>query len=474
MKHLYRLLYPPAWSIAAKISLALLSAVLIPMSFNAYYNLQHSLDNAEQNEYRKLELLATSTASRLDQLIIDSQKITIQVSTEPKVVGFVSADTAKERQKLQPAVQSTLKNIFRSDVNYDGIFLVDPQGNCLAATDSNFMGRNFSSQEYFSPAIQGHQYASNILVDNITKRSGVYLSQPIWSSQAKVIGVAVLKIKEENLNQIINRLKLESSSYPFLIDSLGVIINHPQKDYIYHSLTALSPKVQTMIAQDNRYSMSNVESLNLSQLAEAMIGAREPGHANYFSPLENKRQIVGFAPLEVQPWVLGISEPENTFAEPLNRLVWENILNLLIVGAIAAIVALLLANSIARPIKKLTKVARSLEQGNFEHNNLLAISHSQDDIGQLVRVFMNMAQEVESREQKLKQKVNKLNIEVDRAKKSRQVEEVTGTRYFQELQQRAKKLRKRNTPNKQDWQEHFQQLRQKAEKIKNQWPATDS
>jgi C4-dicarboxylate-specific signal transduction histidine kinase len=474
MKHLYRLLYPPAWSIAAKISLALLSAVLIPMSFNAYYNLQHSLDNAEQNEYRKLELLATSTASRLDQLIIDSQKIAIQVSTEPKVVGFVSADTAKERQELQPAVQSTLKNIFRSDVNYDSIFLLDPQGNCLAATDSNFMDRNFSSQEYFSPAIQGHQYASNILVDNITKRSGVYLSQPIWSSQAKVIGVAVLKIKEENLNQIINRLKLESNTYPFLIDSLGVIINHPQKDYIYHSLTALSPKVQTMIAQDNRYSMSNVESLNLSQLAKAMIGAREPGHANYFSPLENKRQIVGFAPLEVQPWVLGISEPENTFAEPLNRLVWENILNLLIVGAIAAIVALLLANSIARPIKKLTKVARSLEQGNFEQNNLLALSHSQDDIGQLVRVFMNMAQEVESREQKLKQKVNKLNIEVDRAKKSRQVEEVTGTRYFQELQQRAKKLRKRNTPNKQDWQEHFQQLRQKAKKIKNQWPATDS
>ncbi len=473
MKHLYRLLYPPAWSIAAKISLALLSAVLIPMSFNAYYNLQHSLDNAEQNEYRKLELLATSTASRLDQLIIDSQKIAIQVSTEPKVVGFVSADTAQERQKLQPAVQSTLKNIFRSDVNYDGIFLVDPQGNCLAATDSNFIERNFSSQEYFQPAIQGHGYASNILVDSITKRSGVYLSQPIWSSQAKVIGVAVLKIKEENLNQIINRLKLESNSYPFLIDSLGVIINHPQKDYLHHSLTALPPKVQTMIAKDNRYLMSNVESLNLSQLAEAMIGAREPGHANYFSPLENKRQIVGFAPLEVQPWVLGISKPENTFAEPLDRLVWENILNLLLVGAIAAILALLLGSSIARPIKKLTKAARSLEQGDFEHNNLLAISHSRDDIGQLVRVFMKMAQEVESREQKLKQKVNKLNIEVDRAKKSRQVEEVTGTKYFQELQQRAKKLRERNTPNKQDWQEHFQQLRQKAEKIKKQWPATD-
>ena len=400
------------------------------MSFNAYYNLQHSLDNAEYNEYRKLELLATSTASRLDQLIIDNQKIVYQVSTAPEVLSFVAADTTQERKRLQSATQSTLGNILRSDLNFEAVFLLDNKGKGLVSTELNFADRNHSSQEYFRQAIQGHAYASNILIDNQTKTSAFFISQPIWSDRSKVIGVAVLKTKEDSMNEIINRLELEPNSYAFLIDPLGIIINHPQKEYIYHSLTALSPKMQTTIAKDRRYPLSRIKSLDFPQLAEAMIGAKEPDYASYFSPGENKRQIVGFAPVEVQHWVLGISEPETTFAQPLNRLVWQNILNLLIIGAIAAIVALLLARSIARPIKKLTKVAQSLEKDNFEYDRLVSISHSRDDIGQLVRVFIKMAQQIESREQNLKQKVQKLNIEVDRAKKSRQVEEVTGTKYF--------------------------------------------
>ena len=463
-QHLYRLLFPPAWSIAAKISLALLSAVLIPMSFNAYYNLQHSLNNAEQSEYRQLELLATSTASRLDQLIIDSQKVVSQVSTEPKVLDFIGANNLKKRQELQSAVQSTLNNIFRSNKNYDAIFLIDRQGKCLASTNFNFVNRNFSSQEYFREAIQGNNYASDLIADSTTKKSGFYLSQTIWSSQGKIIGIAVLKIKEDNINEIVDLLKLESGSYAFVIDSLGVIINHPEKDYIYHSLTTLSPEVETKISKERRYPISQVESLDLPELAEAMISSQEPDHSNYVSPLEDSLQMVGFAPLEVQQWVVGISKPKTAFVQ--NSLIWENILNLIIVGAIAAAFALLLARSISRPIRKLTKIAKSLEQGNFEYDRLLSISHSQDDIGQLVRVFIHMAQEIESREKKLKQKVQKLNIEVDRAKRERQVEEVTGTKYFQQLQLRAKKLRRRNTSSDQNWQEHFQQLQKKAQQIR--------
>lgn len=466
MKHLYRLLFPPAWSIAAKVSLALLSAVLIPMSFNAYYNLQYSLNNAKQSEYRQLELLATSTASRLDQLIIDIQKVASQISTEPKVLGFIEADTVKKRQKLRSAVQSTLNNIFRSNKNYDAIFLIDSKGKCLASTNSNFVNRDFSSQEYFREGIQGNDYASDLIADSTTKKSGFYLSQTIWSSQGKIIGIAVLKIKEDSINEIVDRLKLESDSYAFAIDSLGVIINHPDKDYIYHSLTTLSPKVQTKIAQERRYPISQVESLDLRELAEAMINSHEPDHASYFSPIEDSRQIVGFAPLEVQEWVIGISKPETAFAEPLNSLIWENILNLIVVGAIAGAFALLLARSISTPIRKLTKTAQSLEQGIFEYDRLRSISHSQDDIGQLVRVFIHMAQEIEFREKELKQKVQKLHIEVDQAKKARQVEEVTGTKYFQQLQQRAKKLRQRNTSSNRDWQEHFQQLQKKAQKMR--------
>ena len=52
-----------------------------------------------------------------------------------------------------------------------------------------------------------------------------------------------------------------------------------------------------------------------------------------------------------------------------------------------------------------------------------------------------MAQEVAAREEQLKQQIQVLSIEIDQAKKARQVSEITDTEYFQELRKKAKELR---------------------------------
>ena len=101
MKRIRRLFYPPAWSIAAKVSAALLAAALIPMSFNAVYNLQRGLKSAEESEYRRLELLATSAASRLDQLIVDVRQTVVQVASDSSAIAFLSAQTIRAETALR-------------------------------------------------------------------------------------------------------------------------------------------------------------------------------------------------------------------------------------------------------------------------------------------------------------------------------------------------------------------------------------
>ena len=182
MKHLHRLFYPPAWPIAAKLSAALLCAALLPMCITAYHNLQQSLDSVEANEYRKLELLATSNASRLDQLIIDIQRVVIQVSTERNVMGFLASTTPEERGALRPSMQSMLENVLRSNANYDAVYLIDKEGRCVAATDPIFVSQNYASREYFRSSIQGNPYVSSIRIGKTTKRPGLYFSSPVRSS----------------------------------------------------------------------------------------------------------------------------------------------------------------------------------------------------------------------------------------------------------------------------------------------------
>ncbi|MEH1843157.1 MAG: Nif11-like leader peptide family RiPP precursor [Nostoc sp.] len=467
IKLLRRLFNPSAWSIRTKLSVALLCVALIPMSFTTYHNLQESLKSAEESEYRKLELLATSNASRLDQLIIDIQRVAVQVSTDKDVVGFLAATNPQKQAAFRSSMQRTLDNVFRSNPDYDAVYIIDTKGRCLAATDPTFIAQNYAFREYFHLSIQGRPYVSGIILGTTNGRPGIYFSNPVRSEGGKIVGVAVLKIKGADIWAIVNALQAGSQSYAFLVDQRGVIISHPDKSLLYHSLVRLPANKQQQSETDRLYGVEQIKSLNIPELAAAIVGAKQTSHTSYYSPIEQTRQMIGFAPLQEQPWVLGVNKAHAEFDAPLNELIWQNSRSLLGVGAIAAIIALILAQSIAKPIRVLTKAAQSLvEQNDFDTHQLAKVSDTNDDIGQLVRVFLQMAQEVKAREQKLKQQVMELNVEIDEAKKARQVADITQTDYFQQLQQKAQKMKARTLKDDDKETDYFQQLQQKAQNLK--------
>jgi C4-dicarboxylate-specific signal transduction histidine kinase len=466
MKLIHRLIYPPSWSIAAKLSTALLLAAIAPMSFTAYYNLRHSLESVEASEYRKLELLATSTASRLDQLIIDIQRVAVQVSSDRNVVGFLASSKPAEQGAFRPDdVQQMLQNVFRSNPEYDAVFLIDTEGRCLAATDPKFVGQKYAFREYFQQAIRGNSYISSILVGQTTRRPGMFFSHPVRSDTGEIVGVTVLKIKGEEIWALVNALQVGSQSYAFLVDQQGIIISHPNQTLLYHSLVTLPPETLEQVVTDRRYGVEQIKSVDIPELA-AMVRAKEPGHTSYYSPLEQTHQIVGFAPLDIKPWVLGVNRPKAQFAAPLNRLIWQNGSSVLVVGGITAIIALLLARSIARPIRALTDAAQALEQGDFNPQGLAVVSRTHDDMGRLVRVFLNMAQEVRAREQKLKQQVINLRIEIDETKRVSQVAEITENEHFEQLQKKIQKLKEQAVSSGETPDEYFQRLQSKVQSLK--------
>jgi DNA-binding response OmpR family regulator len=65
--------------------------------------------------------------------------------------------------------------------------------------------------------------------------------------------------------------------------------------------------------------------------------------------------------------------------------------------------------------------AASVERGQFLVDSLAEVSQRPDELGQLARVFQRMAQEVAAREQQFKHQIQTLRVEIDEAKKSREV-----------------------------------------------------
>lgn len=115
------------------------------------------------------------------------------------------------------------------------------------------------------------------------------------------------------------------------------------------------------------------------------------------------------------------------------------------VVAIGALASVAVARWVTRPVEQLTAAAASVENSTFDADSLEKVMKRKDGLGQLARVFQTMASEVQAREQRLKAQVQELKIEIDRAQEARQVAEITETDYFQDLQAKAKSLRKRSS-----------------------------
>ncbi len=107
--------------------------------------------------------------------------------------------------------------------------------------------------------------------------------------------------------------------------------------------------------------------------------------------------------------------------------------------------ASLLAQSVSRPLLRLTGAARAMEAGQLSRRQAaeLEAENGTDEVSCLSQMFGRMSQEVISREERLREQVEQLRIEIDESKKAKQVEEITGSDYFRDLQEKARQLREK-------------------------------
>jgi len=108
--------------------------------------------------------------------------------------------------------------------------------------------------------------------------------------------------------------------------------------------------------------------------------------------------------------------------------------------------AALLAQSMSRPLLRVTQAAQAMEAGQLSSDQAgdLEATGGADEISRLSQVFGRMAKEVILREERLKKQVEELRIEIDQTKKARQVSEITDTDYFRALRSKAEQLRQRS------------------------------
>src|SRR2546429_2114094 len=94
-------------------------------------------------------------------------------------------------------------------------------------------------------------------------------------------------------------------------------------------------------------------------------------------------------------------------------------------------------------VGRVIAAAAAIKANTFQPESLDEVARRSDELGQLALVFQEMARQVYAREQHLQRQVQQLRIEIDHAKKAREVADITESDYFQQLLGKADELRNR-------------------------------
>ena len=392
---------------------------------------QSLLAETEKNGRLMAELIARS-ASFADQVPRDvEQAIGDQMIVEATIAAHMVA--VAERAGLSPAeINQQLRDI-TSRTALDEFWITDETGHAyLRNEDIDFTFSPDPAQQpqahVFWPLLTGEkqvvvQEARQREVDTKTfKYAGV-----AGVDKPRIVQVGYEADFLENLRQQVGLPKLVNE----LVASGKVnainVVNGQLVTVAYSAAPGLGQR-QTLGQRD------------LSSVKAALEQGQTSSYAlsdsfNVVAPIHNAGgQVIG---------AVLVSLPLDHVQAAVRQQLSLAIIIAVVVLGVGVLGSAILARLVTNPVSQLTVVATSIESGRFELDPLTGLSRRRDELGQLARVFSQMAQQVYAREQQLKQQVQQLRIEIDQVKRVSEVAKVTGTEYFQTIQRRAAQLRQK-------------------------------
>lgn len=263
------------------------------------------------------------------------------------------------------------------------------------------------------------------------------------------VGVVSISFELRQISEYLENLNLAKTGAVFIVNEDKELVASTNPDKLVEAFVGdKKPELKRLGEIDDPFlSIANAglaaKGLELGEIENLQEFA-------YRDPQSGEKYYIALKRLErfdeEFSWVIGTVTPEAIFLTEIDRNKRTLLGVVLVLVAVGSIGAVLLSDrAIAQPILAITDAAAAIEAGEFETQILDKPAKRTDELGRLARVFQDMSRQVYAREQRLKQQVQELRIEIDEAKRKKAVKEIAETDFFVELQSKAQAIRQRRS-----------------------------
>ncbi|MFK3970287.1 ATP-binding protein [Pseudomonas sp. NPDC087358] len=328
--------------------------LMIALGYVTYlYSEQNGIKALGENGERQLELHARTVESEINKY----NYLPSVLELESNVSELLNDPSPQLRSKVNDYLEG-LNRRSRSRA----IYVLDTTGRVLATSNwrdaDSYLGEDLSFRAYYQDAIRGlpgRFYG----IGSTTGEPGYYLAHGL-EEKGKIIGVAVIKVRLEALEERWQRARLEA----FVSDENGIIILSSDPARRLKSVRPLTPDVKERLARSLQYywwPLNELVPLQRESIAEGVEKLTFPAN----SSVDHEHTVVSYLAqtrdLADTPWHLTLLTPlEDLRREAANQ-------GMLVAVACALVAFLLIAWNERRKVISTRLAAReALEEANNE------------------------------------------------------------------------------------------------------------
>jgi two-component system sensor histidine kinase AauS len=280
----------------------LILLLMIGLGYAAYVvSERNGIKNLSENGERQLELHARTVESEINKYTYLPSVLELESS-----VSQLLNDPTPD---LQQRVNGYLEGLNRRSRSR-AIYVLDRTGRVLATSNwrdaDSYQGEDLSFRAYFQDAVRGMP-GRFYGIGTTTGESGYYLAHGL-EDKGRIIGVAVIKVRLEALEERWQRARLEA----FVSDENGIIILSSDPARRLKSVRALTPEIKERLARSLQYywwPLNELVPLARETLAEGVEKLTFP--ANVSVDLEHTQvsYLAQTRQLSDTPWHLTLLTP---------------------------------------------------------------------------------------------------------------------------------------------------------------------
>jgi len=297
-------------------------AAIIPLMVVGFFSIRKSSTALLSLAKGQAELVAENLSTMIDGAMMQEIKFARGMALDPQLkdavakVAEVGIDDAMTDLKV---LDSFLGNAFKAvGEDYNVFFVTDSKGTFI----SDSMGGanrtkkiSVANRDYFRSA----QNSGKISIGSpaISKTTGLPITVvaiPLKTDSGQFLGVFGISLKLDRLSDKITQVKIGSTGYPFMLSKDGVVIAHPNKEFILKL---------------NLAKLKGMESIT-----DKMLSQKSGVDTYHFKGVD---KIAGFAPVTSTGWSIGVTQNEAEFMAPVVAI--RNMV--LLVGGIFLVITLL-------------------------------------------------------------------------------------------------------------------------------------